>query len=149
MVSASKGTSSIASRDEDKATPHAEARSDGLLGQASPWDCEFCSHETSTSEQVAISGRNETLLFIEYDVATDGEIELVALINAVEQDDDDTDGEAWMTWRSTHADEGMGCVGVGRADLAAMESTEDSEELRAIIEGIILNDRATKEEVAP
>jgi hypothetical protein len=39
-------------------------------------------------------------------------------------------------------------VGVSRADLAAMESTEDSEELRAIIEGIIVNDRATKEEVA-
>ncbi|HLN41537.1 MAG TPA: hypothetical protein VK215_03730 [Acidimicrobiales bacterium] len=89
------------------------------------------------------------MLFIEYDVNTDGEIELVALINAVEEDDQDPDGEAWMAWRATHEDKGMGCVGVSRADLAAMESTEDSEELRAIIEGVILNDRATKEEVAP
>ncbi len=88
------------------------------------------------------------MLFIEYDVNTDGEIELVALINAVEEDDQDPDGEAWMAWRATHEDKGMGCVGVSWADLAAMESTEDSEELRAIIEGVILNDRATKEEVA-
>jgi hypothetical protein len=88
------------------------------------------------------------LLFIEYDVNSDGQIELVALINAIEEDDDDPDGEAWLDWRATHEDEGMGCVGVSRADLAAMESTEDSEELRAIIEGIIVNDRATKEEVA-
>jgi len=88
------------------------------------------------------------LLFIEYDVDSDGEIELVALINAVEEDDQDPDGEAWMAWRATHEDEGMGCVGVSRADLAAMESTEDSEELRSIIEGIILNDRAINEEVA-
>ena len=87
------------------------------------------------------------MLFIEYDVNTDGEIELVALINAVEEDDEDPDGEAWMAWRATHEDEGMGCVGVSPADLAAMESTEDPEELRAIIEGIILTDRATKEEV--
>lgn len=88
------------------------------------------------------------MLFIEYDVNSDGEIELVALINAVEEDDQDPDGKAWLTWRATHEDEGMGCVGVGRADLAAMESTVDSEELRAIVEGVILNDRATKEEVS-
>jgi len=88
------------------------------------------------------------LLFIEYDVTSDGEIELVALINAIEEDDADPDGQAWLAWRATHEDQGRGCVGVSRADLAAMESTEDSEELRAIIEGVILNDRASKEEVA-
>lgn len=87
------------------------------------------------------------MLFIEYDVTTDAEIELVALINAVEEDDQDPDGEAWMAWRATHEDEGLGCVGVSRADLAAMESTESSEELWAIVEGIILTDRASKEEV--
>ena len=85
------------------------------------------------------------MLFIEYDVTSDGEIELVALINAIEEDDQDPDGATWMAWRATHEDEGMGCVGVSRADLAAMESTESSEELWAIVEGIILNDRATKE----
>jgi hypothetical protein len=67
------------------------------------------------------------LLFIEYDVNTDGEIQLVALINAVEEDDADPEGEAWLAWRSTHEDEGLGCV--------------------AIVEGIILTDRAYKEEV--
>jgi hypothetical protein len=87
------------------------------------------------------------MLFIEYDVKTSGEIEIVALINAVEDDDQDPDGEAWMAWRATHEDEGLGCVAVSRADLAAMESTESSEELQAIVEGIILTDRANKEEV--
>jgi hypothetical protein len=87
------------------------------------------------------------LLFIEYDVNSDGEIELVALINAIDEDDLDPDGEAWLAWRTTHEDEAMGCVGVPRADLAAMESTESSEELWAIVEGIILTDRASKEEV--
>ncbi len=33
------------------------------------------------------------MLFIEYDVAENGEIELVALINAVEQDGEDPDGD--------------------------------------------------------
>ncbi len=85
------------------------------------------------------------MLFIEYDVNTDGEIDLVALINAVEEDDQDPDGEAWMTWRATHEDGAFGSVGVSPADLAAMESTEDPEELRAIVERIILADRASKE----
>ena len=63
------------------------------------------------------------LLFIEYDVNSDGEIELIALINAVEEDDQDADGEAWLAWRATHDDGGMGCVGVWATDLEAMEST--------------------------
>lgn len=42
----------------------------------------------------------------------------------------------------------MGCVPVPSDDLKAMESTEDPSELRAIVERIILADRATKEEVA-
>ena len=41
------------------------------------------------------------LLFIEYDVHPSGEIELVALINAVEEDGQDPDGAAWLTWRSS------------------------------------------------
>ena len=36
------------------------------------------------------------VLFIEYDVTPSGEIELVALINAVEENGEDTDGSAWM-----------------------------------------------------
>ncbi|MGD0255929.1 MAG: hypothetical protein ABSB99_10335 [Acidimicrobiales bacterium] len=88
------------------------------------------------------------MLFIEYDVNSEGEIELVALINAVEEDGQDPEGEAWLAWRATHDDEGMGCVGVSPAALKAMESTEDPEELLAIVERVILADRASKEEVA-
>ncbi len=88
------------------------------------------------------------LLFIEYDVTNDGQIELVALINAVEEDDQDPEGEEWLAWRATHEDEGMGCVGVSPADLKAMESTESPKELLAIVERVILADRASKEEVA-
>lgn len=87
------------------------------------------------------------MLFIEYDVNKDGEAELIALVNAVEEDDQDPEGEAWLAWRAIHDDEGMGCVGVAPADLKAMESTEHPEELRAIVERIILDDRANKEEV--
>jgi hypothetical protein len=86
------------------------------------------------------------LLFIEYDVNPEGEIELVALINAVDEDGHDPDGEAWLAWRAEHEDGGMGCVGVSAADLKVMEETDDSEALLDIVERIILVDRATKEE---
>ena len=87
------------------------------------------------------------MLFIEYDVTTDGEIELVGLINATEEDGEDPDGEAWLAWRAEHEDGGMGCVGVAPEDLKVMEDTEDPVELLAIVERIILADRATKEAV--
>jgi hypothetical protein len=88
------------------------------------------------------------VLFIEYDVTPDGEVELVALVNAVEENGEDDDGSAWMEWRrSEFDDDGMGSVGVIPDDLALLESTEDPDELRAIVERIILNDRASKEEV--
>lgn len=88
------------------------------------------------------------MLFIEYDVDDAGTIEIVALVNAIEEDGLDEDGAAWLAWRSTHEDAGMGCVAVSQADLTAMESTETPEELSAIVERVILSDRATKE-VAP
>jgi hypothetical protein len=84
-------------------------------------------------------------LVIEYDVTPAGEIELVALINAVEQDGDDADGEAWLAWRRSHEDEGMGSVLVPPEVLARMESTEDPAELRAIVEQVVLADRQGKE----
>jgi hypothetical protein len=87
------------------------------------------------------------VLFIEYDVKDDGEIELVGLINAVEETGQDPDGEVWLEWRATHEDGGMGCVGVAPEDLKVMEDTEDPVELLAIVERIILADRATKEAV--
>jgi len=88
------------------------------------------------------------VLFIEYDVHPDGQIELVALINAVEENGQDPDGAAWFAWRSAEFDdEGMGCVAVPHDDLAVMEKTGDASELRAIVERIILADRAAKEQV--
>jgi len=87
------------------------------------------------------------LLFIEYDVSTDGRIELVALVNAVEEDRQGPDGHAWLAWRTTHEDGGMGCAAVSPADLAAMESAASAEDLRAIVERVVLANRATKEEV--
>jgi hypothetical protein len=39
------------------------------------------------------------MLFVEYDVSEDGQIELVALINALEEDGADPYGEAWLEWR--------------------------------------------------
>ncbi len=88
------------------------------------------------------------MLFIEYDVTQSGEIELVALINAVEEEGQDPDGSAWSAWRgSEFEDGGMGCVAVSPHDLVLMESTDDVAQLRGIVERIILADRATKEEV--
>jgi len=87
------------------------------------------------------------LLFIEYDVSADGTIELVALVNAVQEDGQDPDGNAWLAWRATHEDGGMGCAAVSPADLAAMEGAGGAEDLRAIVERVVLADRATKEEV--
>jgi hypothetical protein len=86
------------------------------------------------------------VLFIEYDVTPDGEIELVALINAVEEHDDDPDGAAWMAWRTaTFDDDGLGCLGVPASHLAVLEATEDPAALRTLVEQLILADRATKE----
>jgi len=85
------------------------------------------------------------VLFIEYDVHPHGQIELVALINAVEEHGADADSAAWLAWRSREfEDHGLGCVGVSPADLTLMEQTEDPDELRAVVEHIVLDDRATK-----
>ena len=90
------------------------------------------------------------MLFIEYDVTPEGSIELVALINAVEENDADPGGADWMAWRvASFDDHGLGCVGVPPSQLALMEETDDADELRAIVERIILSDRATKERSAP
>jgi hypothetical protein len=84
-------------------------------------------------------------LAIEYDVTPEGVIELVGLINAVEEDGTDPDGEAWLAWRLAHEDGGLGCVLVPAADLSRMEATEDPDELWAIVESVILADRRAKE----
>lgn len=86
------------------------------------------------------------MLFVEYDVQPDGEIELVALVNAIDEDGHDPDGSSWLQWRVTEFDDdGLGCVGVTPADLTLMERTDDPDEIRAIVERIILEDRSAKE----
>ncbi len=86
------------------------------------------------------------MLFIEYDVTPEGWIDIVGLIDAVEENDADPDGADWMAWRvEAFDDDGLGCVGVPPSQLALMEETDDPDELRAIVERIILADRATKE----
>jgi len=86
------------------------------------------------------------LLFIEYDVTPHGAIEVVSLINAVEENGDDAEGTDWLAWRVAEFDDnGLGCVGVPASQLALMERTEDPDELRSIVERVILVDRATKE----
>lgn len=87
------------------------------------------------------------MLVIEYDVTPEGVVELVALINAVEEEGADPDGDAWLAWRRSHEDAGMGCAPVPPAELARMEVTEDPDELWAIVESVVLADRRTKEEV--
>ncbi len=87
------------------------------------------------------------MLVIEYDVTPEGVVELVAFINAVEEDGGDPDGEDWMAWRRNHEDAGMGCAPVPPAELARMEATEDADDLRKIVERVILADRRAKEEV--
>jgi hypothetical protein len=89
--------------------------------------------------------RGGTVLFIEYDVDPEGTIELVALIDAVEEDEQDPDGEAWLAWRRSHEDGGMGCARVPQAYVDAMEAAGTPEDLRALVEGLILADRAAKE----
>ncbi len=106
--------------------------------------------EGSGAADAVTSGRladgEENVLFIEYDVTSTGEIELVALINAVEATGADADGSDWLAWRTAEFDDnGMGCVGVPSADLTLMEGTGDPDELRLIVERIILADRAAKE----
>jgi hypothetical protein len=87
------------------------------------------------------------MLFIEYDVDAQGQIELIALINAVEEQGEDEDGGAWLAWRRSEFDDGgLGCVGVTPDELRLMEATDDPEVLRTLVERIVLADRATKEQ---
>jgi hypothetical protein len=86
------------------------------------------------------------MLFIEYDVHPDGQIELVALVNAIDEDGNDPDGSSWLQWRAAEFDDdGLGCAGVAPNDLTLMEETDDPDQLRAIVERIILADRSAKE----
>ena len=87
------------------------------------------------------------MLFIEYDVDAQGQIELVALINAVEERGEDEDGAAWLAWRRSEFDDaGLGCVGVPPDQLELMEATGDPGQLRTLVERMILADRARKEQ---
>ena len=89
------------------------------------------------------------VLFIEYDVDPDGDIELVALVNAVEEDGQDEDGSAWMAWRSpltstTPDGVAWACRPTTSPRWSPPRTRRGS---GTIVERIILADRAGKEEV--
>jgi hypothetical protein len=84
------------------------------------------------------------MLFVEYDVDQEGMIEIVALINAIEEDDLDRDGAQWLAWRSSHEDGGFGCVAVPMELLEKMENTEDANELRSLVEALVVEDHTAK-----
>ena len=87
------------------------------------------------------------MLFIEYDVDSSGQVELVGLINAVESEGKDPHGEAWLSWRRREFDDaGLGCAPVAPADLTLMEAAGGPDDLRAVVERIVLNDRSAKEQ---
>lgn len=88
------------------------------------------------------------MLLIEYDVDEAGAIHVVALVNAVDIDGDDPHGEAWMTWRRSHEDGGLGCAAVPASVVAELERSRDPEVVRGIVERVLLADRAAKEETA-
>ena len=68
------------------------------------------------------------MLFVEYDVTPEGEIELVALVNAVEENGEDADGSAWMDWRRDEFDDnGLGSVGVSSDDYEALRNSSPPE----------------------
>lgn len=85
------------------------------------------------------------MLFVEYDVDADGFVHLVALVNAVEDDGQDPDGEAWLAWRRTHDDEGLGCAPVPPSEVALLEAATSPGEAWAVVERVVLADRAGKE----
>lgn len=86
------------------------------------------------------------MLFIEYDVTTDGVVEPVAVIEATESNGDDPNGEAWYQWRRSMEDSGVGCAPLTAEVMAELEGTSDPDRLRAVVERVILADRRSKEE---
>ena len=85
------------------------------------------------------------MLFLEYDVDEAGMIEIVAVIDAFEEDGNDPDASEWRAWRSTLSDAGHGFVAVPDDLEAAIEDERDPGEVLDLIEELILADRRTKE----
>lgn len=85
------------------------------------------------------------MLAVEYDVAEDGLIHVVAVIEAVDEEGVDLEGEAWIRWRRAHSDEGHGCVVLSPTEFKLIGDTEDEDELRRITEMAILRDRQGNE----
>lgn len=50
------------------------------------------------------------MLALECDVTHEGHIELVAIINAVDEEGSDPEGVARLQWRRSHEDGGLGCA---------------------------------------
>ena len=84
------------------------------------------------------------MLFIEYDVDDAGLIEVIAVIDAFEQDGLDPDASEWIDWRKSFEDAGHGCVGVPVELEEAIDAEQSPTELLDRIEMLILADRSSK-----
>ncbi len=85
------------------------------------------------------------MLFIEYDVDEEGLIEVVAVVDAYEEDDLDPGATEWIAWRNSFEDGGHGFVAVPQDLEEAIEADHDPGELLDRIEKLIVTDRIAKE----
>ena len=84
------------------------------------------------------------MLFIEYDVDDAGLIEVVAVIDAFDEDGLDPDASEWIDWRNSFEDAGHGCVAVPVEIEEAIDAPESPSEVLDRIEMLILADRISK-----
>jgi hypothetical protein len=84
------------------------------------------------------------MLFIEYDHDDEENVQLIALIDASEENDEDPSGEHWLEWRRSLDDKGIGCCPVTEADNERMDAIADPNELRHFVMGVVRADAAAK-----
>lgn len=85
------------------------------------------------------------ILVVEYDVLADGAVEIVALISAEEQSGSDPDSLEWLAWRDSVDDARSSYIVMPPDAVAAIDSTEDDEEILAIIERAVVEGHNAKE----
>ena len=84
------------------------------------------------------------ILVIEYDVHDDGGIEVIALISAEEENDEDPEALEWLAWRNSFDDGGFGYVVMPEEAILAADATDDEKEILSIIERVIVESHNAK-----